>query len=692
VKNKAAAAIQITAEQLLREAHEFKEPSLVIAKQKIVDEEELDAFKREKRNGFEYGVRLNGTLPQPWIRYAVWEDSVGETERARSVYERGLDRNHQATQLWIRYAEMEMAHKNLNHARNILDRAVGILPRVDALWFKYTLMEELVGHVAGARAVFERWMQWHPGAEAWMAYVQFELRHGQPQRATRVYRRYVEADPQSKRWIQWAKHEEAAGHVDLARRIYEECLDALQEGLLDPTVYISFARFEVRQQELERARAIFQFGLRQYPSAQCTSLRNAYALFEKQYGAHDVAEQAVLEKQQQFYEATLAADPLAYDHWIDYVQLAETMYAAEPERVRAVYDRAVAHVPPVLEKHAWRRYIYVWIFYAVWEELAQDHSQGAVDVYQRCLAVIPHARFTFSKIWLRLAECHVRRRELALARKTLGLAIGKAPKTKTFQAYIDLELRLREFDRVRTLFQQCLRWQPQRSRTWVQYAQMEDQLNDTDRVRALYAMALAQPVLDMPEVLWKAAIDFEIGEGEWDRAADLYERLLDQNRHVNVWQSYARFKVQQAVAALAMRRADAADPPAAPSETEQQAAVAAGRAVLERGEAHTRRLGDPAQRVQLLEAWLAFEKTFGTPAAVSAVLRRFPRTVKKRRVLQAAGAAGPSAPSSATAATAAKGPQFEEYFDYVFPDDQVETPSQKLLEMAYKWKAAAAQQ
>ena len=46
----------------------------------------------------------------------------------------------------------------------------------------------------------------------------------------------------------------------------------------------------------------------------------------------------------------------------------------------------------------------------------------------------------------------------------------------------------------------------------------------------------------MPEVLWKAHIDFEIEEGERENARELYEQLVQQSGHVKVWISYALFE------------------------------------------------------------------------------------------------------------------------------------------------------
>jgi crooked neck len=38
----------------------------------------------------------------------------------------------------------------------------------------------------------------------------------------------------------------------------------------------------------------------------------------------------------------------------------------------------------------------------------------------------------------------------------------------------------------------------------------------------------------MPELLWKAYIDFEVGLNETEKARELYERLLERTLHVKV--------------------------------------------------------------------------------------------------------------------------------------------------------------
>lgn len=76
-------------------------------------------------------------------------------------------------------------------------------------------------------------------------------------------------------------------------------------------------------------------------------------------------------------------------------------------RIRAVYDRAVAIIPPIAEKRFWRRYVYLWVHYALYEEMVAADFDRARDVLQRALRAIPHGTFTFSKLWLLAAHFEV---------------------------------------------------------------------------------------------------------------------------------------------------------------------------------------------------------------------------------------------------------------------------------------------
>lgn len=61
IKNRAPAPIQISAEQILREAHERQEQPLSRAKTRIEDYEELDEYRGRKRKDFEEQIRRTRT-------------------------------------------------------------------------------------------------------------------------------------------------------------------------------------------------------------------------------------------------------------------------------------------------------------------------------------------------------------------------------------------------------------------------------------------------------------------------------------------------------------------------------------------------------------------------------------------------------------------------------------------------------
>lgn len=171
------------------------------------------------------------------------------------------------------------------------------------------------------------------------------------------------------------------------------------------------------------------------------------------------------------------------------------------------------------------------------------------------------------------------------------------------------------------------------------------------RCRAIYELAVAQPALDMPEMLWKNYIDFEIEESEGDKARALYERLLEKTGHVKVWISFAQFE-----------------------GTEVGKGVDAARSTFDRAHERLKEAGLKEERVLLLDAWRVFEKTKGDAQSLAKVDSMLPRRVKRKRMRTDEDGAELG---------------WEEYFDYHFPNDEdANAGNLKILEMAAKWKQA----
>ena len=113
-------------------------------------------------------------------------------------------------------------------------------------------------------------------------------------------------------------------------------------------------------------------------------------------------------------------DPTNYDTWFNYIRCVEE--EGNLEEVRECYERAISNVPLVQVKDYWKRYIYLWIYYALMEEIDAEDYDRCREVYKTCLRLIPHKVFTFAKVWIMYAEFEIRQKDLRQARRTLGLS------------------------------------------------------------------------------------------------------------------------------------------------------------------------------------------------------------------------------------------------------------------------------
>ncbi|KAG6900743.1 hypothetical protein C0995_003342 [Termitomyces sp. Mi166 len=673
------------AEQLLREAQERQESQFRAPKQRVEDFEELHEYRGRKRKEFEERIR--------------------RTRGSISVFERALDVDPRSVQLWLNYTEMELKSRNVQHARNLFDRAVTLLPRVDQLWYKYVFLEELLQNVPGARQVFERWMQWEPDDKAWQAYIKLEQRYNELDRASTIYERWIAVRPEPRVWVKWGKFEEERGKLDKAREVFQTALEFFgdDEEQIEKAqaVFGAFAKMETRLKEYERARVIYKFALSRIPRSKSAGLYASYTKFEKQHGTRNTLENTVLGKRRIQYEDELSQDGRNYDVWFDYSRLEEGALrdlkdeGATPEeeeaaiaRVREVYERAVAQVPPGGEKRHWRRYIFLWLNYTLFEEIETRDYSRARQIYQTATNLVPHKQFTFAKLWVMFAKFEVRRLDLTAARKILGTAIGMCPKEALFKGYIELEIevgtsnlyasdthivpQLREFDRARTLYEKYIELDPANSPAWIKFAELESQLQDFDRTRAIFELGISQPSLSMPELLWKAYIDFEIEEGERETARSLYERLVTLSGHVKVWIAFALFEAEP----IPIPRAEREEDEDEDEEAEVRTALgdpARARTVFEQGYKDLKSKGLKSERVALLSVWKNFEQMHGTEADVAKVDGMMPISTKRRHVDPETG-------------------ETVEDWDIVFADDERDAnpTSFKFLQMAHAWKKSQA--
>jgi crooked neck len=529
VKNRAPAAIQITAEQIVVESRERSmEDAPSAPRRHVVDAAELADHRARARKEFEDHLRRQRYALATWLRYASWEAGQGELIRARSVFERALEVDFKHVPTWIRYAEVETRARFVNRARNVLDRAIGLLPRVDALWLRAVSLEETIGDTARARILFERWTTWEPPENAWLAFARFEERAGERARARAVHERLCAALPSSAAFIRYAKWEYKGGQSAFARRVYETGARVLTASERDAAFYTAFATFEASVGEIARARAILSAALSACP--QTGSARDAASAallaHDKTHGTTVAVEEALLDARRVKYQTALDIRATDYDAAWDWVRLEEA--AAEggisskgggggggasggiseiaATRVRNAYQRATEGVPPVPEKRFWRRYIYLFLSWAAWEELSAKDAARARSVLHTALRLVPHQKFTFGKLWLAAAQAELRALDVNAARRLLGAALGYCPKASILNGYMALEAALGDFDRVRKLAERGIALAPDSAIAWCRLAELEMSVAETDRARAVFELAISQESIDAPEIIWKTFI------------------------------------------------------------------------------------------------------------------------------------------------------------------------------------------
>ena len=99
--------------------------------------------------------------------------------------------------------------------------------------------------------------------------------------------------------------------------------------------------------------------------------------------------------------------------------------------------------------------------------------------------------------------------------------------------------------------------------------------------------------------------------------------------------------------------------------------VIQARHVYEEANKALRQSREKEERLMLLEAWTDFETEEGDEKSQAQVQDLMPRRVKKRRKIETEDGSDQG---------------WEEYFDYIFPEDEAAKPNLKLLAMAKMWK------
>jgi crooked neck len=531
--NQNVSSIQITAEQLILESVSRTKDRPRLPELENQTQAEIDDLRFKRRQAWERNVSRNLCTYNTFIRYARWEEDIGEIDKARSVYERALEfsRFREPT-VWICYVDMELRHKQIAYALNVLERSITILPRHDRFWLKYALLLESLGNIEGTRELFQRWIAWEPPPHAFLAFVEFESRVGEFTRARSIFERLLIVHPFENSFLRYADFELKLKQFGRVRNIFERGVEILQPSEL---LITRFAQFEESEGEVERSHAIFKYGIERLPSS--SELKEKFLGFEKRYGGGRDVEDAVIQSRISRYEQILEKAPMSHEVWFELTQLRQTFSSVEV--ARATFERALSNRPtPSQEKRDWGKFVLIGISFATFEEKIAKNIENARAVFHRIISIVPHKKFTFSRIWILYAYFEIRHGDLRTARTILGHALGTCPRSAIFDAYIEIELLLRNDDRVRILLRKFVETIPSDLRGWVKFAQFESGQGHIDEARGIFEAAIESQAIDSTDLLWSVYIDFESKVGDVQNIRNLYRRGIEAQNQIDLWKGW----------------------------------------------------------------------------------------------------------------------------------------------------------
>lgn len=182
VANKAVSDVQVTADQLVKDAYSdyaTQEKRKRMKLQMSLDSsmsmstDEASIYKAKTREGFETSIRNNRFNLATYVRYAEWEASLGEFRRARSAFERGLEVNYQDVSYWIRYISMEEGLGDCDHVMSLFSRVTYLLPGVGDVWLRWIAVSRVIGSRDDVYRVLNEWISKCPSRTSFLAYFVF---------------------------------------------------------------------------------------------------------------------------------------------------------------------------------------------------------------------------------------------------------------------------------------------------------------------------------------------------------------------------------------------------------------------------------------------------------------------------------------------------------------------------------------
>ncbi|KAH7861766.1 hypothetical protein Vadar_030596 [Vaccinium darrowii] len=216
----------------------------------------LAAFKLEFENHEPERARMllakareRGGTERVWMKSAIVERELGNTDEERRLLDEGLKRFPSFFKLWLMLGQLEERLGHLERAKEVYESGLKHCSSCVPLWLSLAKLEEKMNGLSKARAVLTMARKKNPQSpELWLAAVRAESRNGYEKEADIMMAKALQACPNS--GILWAASIEMVPRPQ--RRT--KSADALKRCDHDPHVIAAIAKLFWHDRKVDKAR------------------------------------------------------------------------------------------------------------------------------------------------------------------------------------------------------------------------------------------------------------------------------------------------------------------------------------------------------------------------------------------------------------------------------------------------------
>jgi tetratricopeptide (TPR) repeat protein len=513
------------------------------------------------RELFQSGLKsCNSTnCPSAAAIYRSWaeiEERVGDLVGARELLSKAIASQPRVSEAYVALARLEARRGYRTRALELMQTAAGLSKKPPAVVFNAWAQIEWTscGRIEEARKILEQGHLLHPMDPALLQTLgTLEERCGNTQRAKELFARSIRVRPTAPAFVAWALVEEKEGNEVEAVSLFEQ---ALLTDALHGAAYNAYGMMEARRGELDRARAVYERGLKVYASAsvwhgygqlelklgrnpdrarelfQCgvAQTREDTAFIWHSWGMLELGRRCPLEARRVFLDAlkryprnsrVLVGAALA--HAAAFANVPSDEHVA-----RDYFKRAVAADPA--HAHAWQ----TWGVF----ELRRGRRDAADALFRRGLRMCP----THGALWQAWGVLETSNGNFERARQLFGRGAAACPShVHLYQAWACMEVRCGNIDRARELLDHALESDSCHGPVWNAYGLLEERHGTLAKARQNFLTGITRAPNHAP--LYRTYGQTEARHGNYARAREMFREGLKRDPwHAPLYHAFAEFE------------------------------------------------------------------------------------------------------------------------------------------------------